>query len=55
LNGRASLLEKLDSARRTMERQTSEVFFDRNHTLARSVLTSGKLANAHDVKREPAK
>ncbi len=55
LNGRASLLDQLDSARRTLDRQTSEVSFDRHHALARSVLTSGKLRSALDVQREPSK
>ncbi len=55
LNGRTSLLDQLDSTRRTRDRQTSKTSFDRHHTLARSVLTSGKLRNALDVQREPSK
>jgi len=55
LNGRVSLLDQLDSARRTLDRQTTETSFDRHHALARSVLASGKLRDALDVQREPSK
>ena len=55
LNSRASLLDQLDSARRTLGSTTAETSFDRHHAMARSVLTSGKLRDALDVQREPAK
>lgn len=55
LNERASLLEQFDSARRTLDRQPGEAAFDKHHALARTVLTSGKLAAALDVQSEPVK
>jgi len=54
LNGRTSLLDQLDSARRCLDTKT-EMPFDRHRALARAVLTSGKLRDALDVQREPAK
>ncbi|HEX3150970.1 MAG TPA: DUF1501 domain-containing protein [Gemmataceae bacterium] len=51
LDGRASLLDQLDDQRRQAE---SDGGFDRHRTMARSVLTSGKLRDALDVQREPA-
>ncbi|HJT75671.1 MAG TPA: DUF1501 domain-containing protein [Gemmataceae bacterium] len=53
LNGRASLLDQLDAARRTLANSRAEVSFDRHRALARSVLTSGKLRDALDIQREP--
>ncbi len=55
LNGRASLLDQLDSARRTFDTRTADTPFDRHRALARAVLTSGKLRDALDVQREPAR
>jgi hypothetical protein len=54
-HGRASLLDQLDAARRTLDRKTAAGSFERHRLLARSVLTSGKLRDALDVQREPAK
>ena len=55
LNQRASLLTQLDSARRRLDSQASLQPFDRHRELAFSVLTSGKLRDALDIQREPAK
>ena len=55
LNGRASLLDQLDSARRTLDAKTSDTPFDRHRALARAVLTSGKLRDALDVQSESPK
>ena len=55
LNGRTSLLDQLDSARRSLDASANEASFDRHRALARAVLTSGKLRDALDVQREPAK
>lgn len=55
LNGRALLLDQLDSARRTLDTSSNETPFDRHRALARAVLTSGKLRDALDVQREPSK
>jgi hypothetical protein len=54
LNGRASLLDQLDAARRALDRNSPEASYDRHRALARSVLLSGKLSAALDVQREPA-
>jgi hypothetical protein len=54
LDARNSLLDQLDSARRSLDAK-SETPFDRHRALARAVLTSGKLRDALDVQREPAK
>lgn len=54
LNGRTSLLDQLDAARRTLD-STAETPFDRHRALARAVLTSGKLRDALDVQRESSK
>lgn len=51
LDGRASLLDQLDAARRRADATP----FDRHRAQARAVLTSGKLRAALDVQREPAK
>jgi Protein of unknown function (DUF1501) len=51
LNRRASLLEQLDSARRRLDTGPA----DRHRAQALSVLTSGKLRDALDVQREPAR
>src|SRR5262249_10527769 len=53
LHGRESLLDQLDSARRSLD--ATETPFDRHRAMARAVLTSGKLRDALDVQREPAK
>jgi hypothetical protein len=53
--GRASLLDQLDAARRKLDGKLSEGPYDRHRMLARSVLTSGKLRDALDIQREPAK
>jgi hypothetical protein len=55
LNGRSSLLDQLELARRTSDSKSAETSFDRHRALARAVLTSGKLRDALDVQREPAK
>src|SRR5262249_41927093 len=55
LNHRASLLDQLDAARRHLDRSAAETSFDRHRALARSVLTSGKVRDALDVQREPAR
>ena len=55
LDARASLLDQLDAARRALDSRDRETAFDRHRALARSVLTSGKLATALDVQREPGK
>ena len=55
LNARASLLDQLDAARRTSDAAAADAPFDRHRALARAVLTSGKLRDALDVQREPAK
>ncbi|MBY0513600.1 MAG: DUF1501 domain-containing protein, partial [Gemmataceae bacterium] len=55
LNTRASLLDQLDAARRSLDSQGPEAAFDRHRALARAVLASGKLREALDVQREPAK
>ena len=55
LNGRASLLDQLDSAHRALDSRSAESPFEKNRTLARSVLTSGKLRDALDVQCEPAR
>ncbi len=54
LNGRNSLLDQLDDARRTLESRSPATPFDRHRALARSVLTSGKLRDALDVQQESA-
>jgi hypothetical protein len=54
LNGRVSLLDQLDAARRSLDSQSAEAGFDRHRAMARAVLTSGKLRDALDVQREPA-
>jgi hypothetical protein len=53
LNGRNSLLDQLDDARRSLDARRPETPFDRHRALARAVLTSGKLRDALDVQREP--
>jgi hypothetical protein len=53
LHGRASLLDQLVSARQQLDRQSNQSAFGRHHALASTVLTSGKLAQALDVQREP--
>jgi hypothetical protein len=55
LNSRASLLDQLDSARRTLDAKAADTPFDRHRALARAVLTSGKLRDALDVQRESSK
>jgi len=55
LNGRTALLDQLDSARRTLDAKSAGTSFDRHRALARAVLSSGKLRDALDVQREPAK
>jgi hypothetical protein len=52
-NSRASLLDRLDSGR--LGGNTAGASFDRHRAMARSVLTSGRLRDALDVQREPAK
>ncbi|MGL5096309.1 MAG: DUF1501 domain-containing protein, partial [Planctomycetia bacterium] len=51
LNQRATLLEQLDAAKRSLD--SGKQPFDRHRELAFSVLTSGKLREALDVQREP--
>ncbi len=55
LNARTSLLDQLDSARRTLDEKSAEIPFDRHRALARAVLTSSKLRDALDIQRESAK
>lgn len=55
LNGRASLVDQLDAARRTSDAQKGDTAFDRHRELARAVLTSPKLRTALDVQQEPVK
>ncbi len=55
MNDRASLLDQLDAARRRSDARADDTPFDRHRALARAVLTSGKLRDALDVQREPAK
>jgi hypothetical protein len=54
LDARNSLLDQLDSARRSLDASPATPF-DRHRALARAVLTSGKLRDALDVQREPAR
>lgn len=54
-NGRTSLLDQLDAARRASDARSADTPFDRHRALARAVLTSGKLRDALDVQREPTK
>ena len=51
LDGRVSLLDQLDAARRAFDADSTGPF-DRHRALARSVLASGKLRDALDVQRE---
>ncbi|MBM3983720.1 MAG: DUF1501 domain-containing protein [Planctomycetes bacterium] len=53
LNGRTTLLDQLDSARRSLD--SRETPFDRHRAQARAVLTSGALRTALDVQSEPEK
>ena len=55
LDGRTSLLDQLDAARRTGDARPADTPFDRHRALARAVLTSGKLRDALNVQREPEK
>ena len=55
MNGRLSLLDQFDLARRKVDGDSSYGHFDRHHALARSVLTSGKLRDALDVQKEASK
>lgn len=55
LNGRASLLEQMDTATRRLHSMMDKEPFDRHRDLAISVLASGKLRDALDVQKEPAK
>ncbi len=55
LQGRMSLLDQFDAARRALDVQGSDSSFERQRQLARSVLASGKLIEAIDVQREPLK
>jgi hypothetical protein len=55
LNGRTSLLDQLDAARHSLDAAANDTTFDRHRALARAVLTSGKLRDALDVQREPAR
>jgi hypothetical protein len=55
LNRRTSLLDQLDAARCSLDRQMTEASHERRHALACSVLSSGKLRNALDIQREPMK
>ena len=55
LDRRMSLLDQLDAARRKGDSRDPEGSFDRHRAMARAVLKSGKLRDALDVQREPAK
>lgn len=55
LNGRAALLEEIRRAGSTFTTGTGENSFERHHSLAQTVLSSGKLATALEVRREPAR
>lgn len=52
LEGRANLLEQFDTVKRTLNSPKTQLF-DRHRQMARSVLASGKLAEALDIQREP--
>jgi hypothetical protein len=54
LNARVSLVDQLDSLRRTSD-ATTDTAFDRHRALARSVLTSPRLRDALNVQLEPEK
>jgi hypothetical protein len=53
MEGRASLLDQFDAARRALDTSPATASFDRHRQLARAVLTSSKLRDALDVQREP--
>ncbi|MBS0265617.1 MAG: DUF1501 domain-containing protein [Planctomycetes bacterium] len=53
LAGRSSLLDQLEVASPALARQQARTAFDRYRTLARSMLTNGKLRAALDVQQEP--
>ncbi len=53
LDRRRSLLEQFDAARRRLERLPGLEAYDRYQQLALSLLTSSRLADALDVRREP--
>lgn len=52
LDGRRDLLSQFDAARRRLDRQASEATFDQYHQRAFSLVTSGKLRHALDVRNE---
>jgi hypothetical protein len=54
LNGRGSLLEQLDAARRTFEGRRTVDAFDRFQHRAYSLVTSERTRQAFDIRREPA-
>src|SRR5262245_55248160 len=53
MNGRASLLEQLDTARRDLDDSDARHTFDRHRAAAFALLTSGKLRAALTGQREP--
>jgi hypothetical protein len=53
LDERASLLSQLDDKRRTVDAAADGSAFDRHRAQALSVLTSGRLRDAIDIRREP--
>ncbi|HEX4607254.1 MAG TPA: DUF1501 domain-containing protein [Urbifossiella sp.] len=55
IHGRGSLLDQLDAARRAADAGPAAAAFDRHRALARAVVTSGRLRDALDVQREPAR
>lgn len=55
LEGRASLLDQFDAARRSLDANPATASFARHRQLARAVLTSSQLRDALDVQREPHK
>lgn len=55
LHRRTTLLDELDSVHRRPDGASGEDAFRRQHALARTVIASGKLRNALDIQREPAR
>ena len=55
LSGRAGLLDQLEAGRRAIDARAGREPFDRHRAAAFAVLNSGKLRDALDVQREPAR
>jgi hypothetical protein len=54
INQRQSLLEQFNAARRGLDRQASEVSYDRFQQRAFTLVTSEKIRTALDIRQEPA-